>query len=164
LQEFHAEAGHVGTGLAVYNGNKLWHSIDGVTIEQPTQYARGASIAYYGWLLPLLDDPVLKLSVLPNRKVRGAMAEGVRVTGKGHLSASLYFDKCTHLLLMVETTRFSADDKPTKATVYLGEYKSVQGVQWPFWRLQVGPFREEIRVKTFKILKQIPPETFAKPS
>jgi hypothetical protein len=163
-ESFRSDTGESLAGLTVCNGGRTWQSIEGATTEVPRGINSVADYAYYTWLLPLLDDPEVRLSELPATRVEGKPAEGLRVAAPGRAAASLYFDKASHLLVMVENTLYSTDGKAIPCEHHFRDYQTVQGVRWAMTRMtQGGPIYSETYVEEVTFPKEIDSALFAKP-
>jgi len=92
--------------IEVYNGKKMWRSINGQTEEvkdeqtlKPVRDSLHAEAA--GSLVDFLDKPY-ELSVIGAVKVKDKDAIGIRVTKKDQPDISLFFDKKTYLPIKTE--------------------------------------------------------------
>ena len=118
--------------LAV-NGDRGWQSVAGtVTDMGPERLKELREEMYVLWLetlTPLRKDG-FDLAPLPEAKVNGRPAAGVKVASKGHADASLYFDAGTHLLVKVERTTREAGLTLGKEYLF-GDHKDFDGVKLP---------------------------------
>src|SRR6267142_4530872 len=94
------------TVIQVLNGGKGWISAAGTTQDMPAQMLDEMKeemyVAEAEMLTPLLKDKAYTLASLPEIKVNGQAALGVKVSAKGHRDLSLYFDKETGLVIKTE--------------------------------------------------------------
>jgi hypothetical protein len=102
--------------VAVVNGNKSWRRIAGFTSDVTGKELAEMEDGEYRsrrvrFLLPLLQEPGIELSLLPDAVVSDEPARGVRVKSKGHRDVDLYFDRGTGLLVKSES-RITPPDKP----------------------------------------------------
>src|SRR4051794_26575345 len=85
----------------VLDGDHGWVKSGGDTMEMTKEQLAEHQENHYGGyvttLLPL-KDKAFTLTALPDEKVDGRPAAGVKVSHKGHRDVSLYFDKQTGLL------------------------------------------------------------------
>src|SRR5262245_55306508 len=82
--------------VAVSNGDKSWRRIAGftndITGKDLEEMQDGGYRHRVRNLLPLLRDPSLELSLLPEATVSNRPTLGIRVKSKGHRDLDLYFD------------------------------------------------------------------------
>ena len=94
-----------GVQSIVLNGEKGWQSSGGPAMELGAERVREMrNEVYVLWLAtltPLKKDDI-QLSPVPDIKVLGEAAVGVKATSKGKPDVKLYFDKKTNLLVKVE--------------------------------------------------------------
>lgn len=150
----------------VTNNGRAWISRNGTVEELPKRnpVVDALDNAYYCSLLPLLDDPAIRLTALVERKVGGKTAFGFEVRCRDRTTVSLYFDKKTRLLTLVED-RVEHDGKEQTRTVELSEYKVLHGMPWAMkHENRAGNFVESsTRIEEVKLLEKIDPKVFAKP-
>jgi hypothetical protein len=113
--------------IQVHNHNQGW---DGegraADPDELTEMKQSDYVNYLTSLVPLLDDKALELSVLPDAKVRGHPAAGIRVKSKGQPEVRLFFDRDTGLLEKVEYRCFdSSKKKEVLCEDYLSDYRDV---------------------------------------
>jgi hypothetical protein len=92
--------------IEVYNGQKLWRSINGQTEEVKDeaslkQVREALQVEGAGSLVDFLEKPY-ELSVIGDVKVKDKNAIGIRVSKKGQPDVGLYFDKKTYLVIKTE--------------------------------------------------------------
>src|SRR5262249_28644826 len=97
--------------VSVYDRDRGWESTTGGTRALPERdVVFQRDLALYASLLPLLEDPGLTVVTVPDVRIGGQTAAGVRVSGKGRMTAVLYFDKETRLHAKLEAV-YLADGK-----------------------------------------------------
>ena len=151
----------------VLNGDKGWQAAGGKTMELSADHLREQRTELYVlWLTtltPLKKDDI-KLSTLPEIKVNGEPATGVKATSKNKPDVKLYFDKKTHLLVKVERTVREAGIAVNKADVY-SNYKDFDGVKLPTKQVLFLSGRKFTDVASidYKLKSKIADATFGKP-
>jgi len=154
--------------LLVVNGDKGWHSSGGAVDEigaarlkelREDNYARWLTT-----LLPLKKDTALRLTLLPEAKVNGEPAVGVKVSAKDRPDVSLYFDKKSHLLVKLERKAMEAGESILKEEIY-SAYKEFDGVRLPtkIERWAGGKKVGEITSAGYRLPRKLDESTFAKP-
>jgi hypothetical protein len=111
--------------VAVSNGNKSWRRIAGFTSDVTGKELAEMEDGEYRsrrvrFLLPLLQEPAIELSRVPDAVVSEKPARGIRVKSKGHRDIDLYFDKGTGLLVKSE----SSITPPGKPAIVLEQISS----------------------------------------
>jgi hypothetical protein len=94
-------------GSAKINGEDK--KLEGAHLAEALEEIYGQRV---GQLFPLLEDKDFTLSALPEAKVEGKPASGVKVSAKGHKDLELYFDKESGLL--VKSVRQTVDPRSMK--------------------------------------------------
>ena len=122
---------------------------------------------YAHWLttlLPLKKETSLKLTPLPETKVNGKPAVGVKVSAEGRPDVSLYFDKKSHLLVKSERKTMEAGESILKEDIY-STYKEFDGVRLPtkIERWSGGKKISEITTAGYHFPRKLDESTFAKP-
>ena len=114
-------------------------------------------------LTPLQKDG-FDLAPLPEIKVNGQPAVGVKVSSKGHADAKLYFDTHTHLLVKVERTAEDAGLKLDKeyllATTRSSTASSCRRTSSRFWTARKA---SELTSASYKFPSKPDDSLFAKP-
>jgi hypothetical protein len=153
--------------VAILNGDKGWESAGGAFREMTKQrVAEVQEEAYVYWLAtltPLLKDG-FDLAPLPESKVEGKPAVGIKVSARGRPDASLYFDKDTGLL--VKITRVGQDAGIKTETVYLfTDFKNFDGVKLPAREATTKNGRKTIEVtySSYKFLSRPDQKAFSRP-
>jgi hypothetical protein len=154
--------------LMVVNGDKGWQSAGGAVLDVGTERLRELrEEGYAQWLttlLPLKKDPALQLAPLPEVKVNGEPARGVKVSSKGRPEVKLYFDKKSHLLVRTERQAAEAGETVAREETYSG-YKEFDGVKLPTKiALVVGGKKfSDTTEAAYRFPEKLPEGTFAKP-
>jgi hypothetical protein len=151
----------------VINGARGWQlsqgasePISGPFLDELTEQSNALVL---GQLLPLRDKTVT-LATLPEAKVGGEPAVGVRASRKGRPDVDLYFDKKTGLLSRLSYKGKEAGRVVLKEFEY-SKYKPVDGVMVPTKladRMDGKPIAEW-SVEKYAFPEKFPDETFAKP-
>lgn len=120
----------------VLDGDKGWvrfmDETKEMTKEQLANQKESTAAGYAAALWPL-DDKAYTLTTLPESKVDGKPALGVKVTRKGMPDVSLYIDKATSLVVKY-SFRTKSDEQKGKEVlqdVYLSDYGDVDGLKMP---------------------------------
>jgi hypothetical protein len=154
--------------LQVVNDDKGWQSTGGAVAELSAERLKELhEDGYARWLttlLPLTKDPSLRLVPLPEMKVNGEPARGVKVSSKGHADVSLYFDKQSRLLVKMERQALEGGAPVAREETYTG-YKEFDGVKLPTKIVQTadGKTLNEITEAAYKFPPKVEETTFAKP-
>jgi hypothetical protein len=157
------------TSLQVFNKDKAWASINGMTMELDKEAVAAFKEKLYlgdvGRLVKLTDKQ-FKLKPLGEIKVDGKEAIGVHVECKGHADVNLYFDKKTNLLVKTETReKDPASGEEYATSTILGDYKVIDGVQVAHKaeiKRDDKPF-VEAEISDYKIEKELSDTLFEKP-
>ena len=107
----------------VLNGEKGWQSDGGPAVQMLSQRVKELrEEAYLWWLTTLvpLTKSGFTLSTLPEIKIEGEPAAGVKVVSRGHHDTRMYFSKRTGLLVKVECQSTEAGVKVDKEYFYSG--------------------------------------------
>jgi hypothetical protein len=161
--------GKVG-GIQVLAGEQAWMSADGKTRDLEGSLFKALKEELYSanveLLVPLLKETGYTLSKLPDAKVDGRPAVGVKVTAKDHKDIELYFDKQS--VLPVKTVRPSLDAETMKEVTFevlYSAFKDFDGIKGPSRMvvLQDGKRLMELEVIDFKKLDKVDPEEFVRP-
>jgi hypothetical protein len=117
----------------VLNGEQGWQTSGGAVTELSKEgLAEFQEEAYVYWLItltPLLKDD-FTLTSLPEVKVHGKPAVGVKVSAKGRPDVTLNFDKESGLLMRVARKTREAG-LPVEKEYLLSDYKDFDGVKMP---------------------------------
>jgi hypothetical protein len=154
--------------LVVVNGDKGWESTGGavapLTAERLKELREDGYALWLTTLLPLKKDSSLQLAPLPEEKVNGEPALGVKVSSKGHADIKLYFDKKSGLLVKRERPVTEAGESVTEEETYLA-HKDFDGVKMPTKVVGTvaGKKRGEITEASYRFPAKIDEATFAKP-
>jgi hypothetical protein len=122
--------------------------------------------AYVWWLATLvpLKKEGLGLALVPEAKVDGKPALGVKVSGRGEPDAKLYFDRDSGLLVKVERRATEAGVPVTKEYFY-SDFKDFDGARLPAREVMTvnGKKWYEVKVLTYKFLNKVEDSAFARP-
>ena len=125
------------TVIQVFNGEKAWawvstvgttQELDGASLEEMKNAAYAARVES---LLPLLKDNSFSFAALPETKVNGKLAVGIRVKSASHPDINLYFDKENNLLVKTERTSLDAEMKKVLMESVYSNFKEFDGVKQP---------------------------------
>jgi hypothetical protein len=154
--------------LVVVNGDKGWQSTGGAVSDIGAERLKELRAdGYAQWLttlLPLQRDASLGLAPLPEVKVNGEPAQGVKVASKGRADVKLYFDKKTHLLVQMEHQAADGGESAAWAETYSG-HKDFDGVKLPtkIVRMVGGKKAIDITEAKYTFPAKIEDATFGKP-
>jgi outer membrane lipoprotein-sorting protein len=155
---------------SVFDGDKGWVNFMGETKEMTREQLanqRESSAAQYATTLLPLEDKSYTLTTLPEIKVDGKPALGVKAAKKGMPDVSLYFDKATGLLIKYSFRTKSEEEKGKEVTqdVYLSDFHDVQGVQISKKVVIKRDDKQFIESDVFdvKLLEKLDDKVFAKP-
>jgi len=154
--------------LVVVNGDKGWQSAGGAVIDVGAARLKELrEDAYAQWLttlLPLKTDASLRLAPLPEAKVNGEPALGVKVSSKGHADVNLYFEKKSRLLVKSERQASEGGDTVVKEETFSG-YKEFDGVKLPTRVVQTvgGKKFSDTTEAAYKFPSKLEEATFGKP-
>lgn len=153
--------------LLVVNKDKGWRAAGGAAQDLTARELENLrEEAYVHWvmtLLPVLQDK-FEVSALPETKVNGEPAVGVKVASKGKPVVSLYFDKKTFLLAKAEYKGKEADLTVNKE-ILLSNYKDYDGLKLPS-KIVVqsnGKRAAEWNVTDYKFPDKVDEAQFGKP-
>lgn len=118
--------------INVIDGTKGWTQIGGgpvLDLSAP-RLKEFREEMYVWWIATLapLKKGGFELTLLPEIKVGGKPAVGIKVASKGHGEVKLYFDKGAHLLVKVER-RASASGLMVNKEYFYSNYKEFDGVK-----------------------------------
>lgn len=155
--------------VQIYDGKQGWlvdggipRAIDEKTLDGWKAMTHAALVAS---LTPLLAaDKGYKLTVLPETKVAGQPAVGVKVASAQQREVVLYFDKATGMLVKRDSRPHSGGPESLQEEIY-SEFKDVQGLKRPT-RVVVyinGVMHAEGTIQMTQLLDRIDDKEFAKP-
>jgi hypothetical protein len=153
--------------IVVLASDKGWQVNGGAAVEMNRlELDELREEIYVVWLLtlvPLLDKG-LDLQLLPEIKVEGRPAVGVKVGGKGHGEVTLYFDKESDLLVKVDRKRRETGKIVDKEYI-LSDFKEFEGVRVATKQVELlnGKKSTEVILVESHFLRKIDDSTFAKP-
>ncbi len=149
------------------NGDKGWQSIGGMVSDLGPERLKELREEIYilglETLLPLKKDGV-ELTPLPEIKVNGQSAVGVKAASKGHADAKLYFDAHSHLLVKIERNSDEAGVSLVKEYLF-GGHKEFDGVVLPTRVVETldGKKASELTSASYKFPSKPDESAFAKP-
>ncbi len=153
--------------LLVVNKDKGWRAAGGaaqdLTARELDNLREEAYVHWVMTLLPVMQDK-FEVSPLPEAKVNGEPAVGLKVASKGKPDVSLYFDKKTFLLTKAEYKGKEADLVANKE-ILLSGYKDYEGLKLPS-KIVVqsnGKRAAEWNVTDYKFPEKVDEAGFAKP-
>jgi hypothetical protein len=153
--------------VIVLNGDKGWEMRGGPSVEMGRQRLNELrEEAYVLWLttlVPLRKAP-FDVTPLPEAKVNGQPALGVKVRARGHPDSNLYFSKRTGLLVKVERRATDAGVPVDKEYLYSG-HKDFGGARLPTREVVLvnGKRDTDVTVRDYKFLKKVEEGTFGRP-
>jgi hypothetical protein len=125
--------GQVRSLIQVVAGGRAWRRINGHTTSvtglalaelQENPYSHVVRQLY-----PLIENRSFKLMRMPDRKVNGRLAMGIRVKHTGRKVQTLYFDKLNLRLVQVSTEILVKDRENKKAEYVYSDYKDFGGAK-----------------------------------
>jgi hypothetical protein len=154
--------------VRVLNGDKGWQqSAGGQTLELTRERLGEVQEEAYVWwlvtLVPLLKDG-FDLDVLPEIKVDGRPAAGVKVSARGRPDAALYFDKDSGRLVKIRRRARETGVEVEKEYVY-SDYKDVDGVKVPGKEVVTINNRKfsEVQYAEYRFLRRPDESAFTRP-
>jgi hypothetical protein len=156
--------------IEVYDNGKGWNSEDGMTKEADKEQLEDMKFSLYvarlTTLSPLLKDKSLELSLLPEEKVNGKAALGIKVASKDQKDVKIYFDKESYLIVKVSR---QALDPVNKGKVtqddFYSDYKDFDGLKQAMQLVIQMDGKEFINAQFSELTfpKSLPDGTFNKP-
>jgi hypothetical protein len=160
------------TYVRVINGDKVWVQAGGPTTQATDKdviaEAQEANyVADVVTLLPLLADKEFTLTALPETKVNGRPALGMRVAHKGHRDVTLYFDKETAFLLKCQCVvkDMLSDGKEVTQETFYDDYKEVNGLKHA-WKIVVRRNNKKFldsQITGLEVKEKLDDSLFARP-
>jgi hypothetical protein len=154
--------------VRVINGDKGWvQAAGGMTVEMNRdRLAEQMEEAYVLWLVtlaPLVKDS-FNLDVLPEVKVAGRPAAGVKVTARGRPEVAMYFDKESGVLVKITRRAREAGLEVEKEYLY-SDYKDIDGVKLPTREVTTVNNRKfsEVQYTEYKLLRRSDESAFDRP-
>lgn len=165
--EIDGKAIHV---IAVTNGDRAWQSINGQTREITGDELREMQDGGYRsrkvrFLLPILKEPGITLSRLPDQAVAGRPAAGVRVQKAGHRDVDIFFDKESALLVKIESRVRNPEGKELVLEQVFSNYRDFDGLKFAttFTKYENGKLLSVEEITELTFVERIDPAEFAKP-
>jgi hypothetical protein len=153
--------------VRVLDGEHGWQQGIGPPTEMPAQRAAELQTeAYVLWvatLAPLLKDG-FTFTALPESKVNGRPALGVRVAARGKPDLSLLFDKDSALLVEIACKGMDAGVAVSKEYLYAG-FRDIDGARLPGRETLFldGTKVHEITYSDYKLLRKVDEKAFERP-
>jgi hypothetical protein len=151
----------------VLNNDKGWKLTGGAAADLPKDSVEDLRGEAYVWwlatLVPLKKAP-FELSPVPEIKVSGKAAVGVKAVNKGRPDAKLYFDKLTGLLVKIEVRAKEAGLEVFKEYFY-SDHKEIDGVKVALREVKLvnGRASQDVILTAFKVLPKPDESAFGKP-
>jgi hypothetical protein len=155
--------------VVVTNENKTWRRIAGFTNEvtgkELDEMNDGKYRHHVQNLLPLLREPGIELTLLPETSVSGQPAAGIRVRSKGHRDIDLYFDKGTGLLVKTESRILQTGKPEIVLEKIVSNYRDFDGLKLPttFTKFENQKQTSVEEFVDIKFVDQIDDREFEKP-
>jgi hypothetical protein len=154
--------------VLVVDGDKGWQSTGGAAVplsaERVVELREELYALWLATLVPLAAEKGLALAPLPETKVNGRPAAGVKVSRKGASDVRLYFDRDTGLLVKME--RSAREGGLTLDKEYLfSEHQPFDGVRLPTKQVELlgGKKFAEITSAVYRRLGRVGDDEFGKP-
>jgi hypothetical protein len=153
--------------ITIINGDQGWQSAGGAFTDLTRQRIRELQEEAYVWwlatLTPLLKDG-FELTPLPETKVAGKPALGVKVSARGRPDTSLYFDKDTGLLVKIARVALDAGQKVDTEYLFTA-FKDFDGVKLPAKEIMNKNGRKitEVTYSSYKFLSRPDEAAFSRP-
>ncbi len=156
--------------VRVMEKDKGWQQLmDNLEDSSKEQLKEDREEIHAHWLasLVVLNDKECKLSAAGEMKIDDKPALGVRVESKGYGDATLYFDKETNRLVMLERrARDVMKGEDFTSQTYLKDYKKVNGALMSYKQTikRDGKVFVESEVTGLEIKDKLDDEVFKKPA
>jgi hypothetical protein len=156
--------------IVVNDGKHVWRKIG-----EQTQEVTGAELEEMQdgtwrsrkvrFLLPLLTEKGVDLSVLGEAVVTDRPAVGVRVKLKGHRDVDVYFDKENDRLVKMESRIKAPDNREIVLEQVFSDYKDFDGLKLAttFTKYENGRQTSVEQFTDLEFVDRIDPKEFAKP-
>ena len=154
--------------VTVVTSDKGWQMTGGqvaeLSAERLGELREEAYVLWLETLVPLKTDSAFELAPLPEAKVNGQPAAGVKVAHKGHTEASLYLDKQSGLLVKIARRAREAGLTVDKEYLF-SDHKDFDGVKMPTKQQELlnGKRFTELTGISYKFPSSLDDSTFAKP-
>lgn len=156
--------------VVVHDGEHVWRSINGKTQEitgpeleeMKDGTWRSRKVRF---LLPLLTDDGIELTMLGETKVADRLAIGVRVKSKGHRDVDVHFDKESGLLAKMESRIKSPDAREIVLEQVFSDYKEFDGLKLAtkFTKFENGRQTSVEQFTDLEFVDQLDAKELAKP-
>jgi hypothetical protein len=153
--------------ILTINGDKGWVSqfgtVSELSKERLDEMREEAYVQWLTTLVPLRKD-TFELAPVPEIKVDGKAAAGVKASSKGHNDVKLYFDKASGLLVKIERRARQAGLPVEKEYLY-SEHKPFDGVKLPTKQVELlnGKKFSQLSSAAYKFLDKVDAAAFDKP-
>jgi len=153
--------------ISVLNGDKGWLRTTGPAVEvvkeRLAELREEAYGSYLTTLVPLRKAP-FTLGTVPEIKVGGEPAVGIKVTSKGHSDSKLYFSKRSGLLVKIARRSTEAGVMVDKEYLF-GGYKEFDGVKLATKERTTvnGKKSTEVMIHRYTFLKKVEDRVFERP-
>jgi hypothetical protein len=151
----------------VVNGDKGWTSAGGATLDiGSVELQELREELYYLWLTTLLPlkDPAFTLAPLPETKINGQAAVGLKISRKEHEDVKLYFGRDSGLLVKA-ARRAQVTGIPVDKEYLYSEPRDFDGVKLPARQLEkiAGTKSFELTITRVEFPARAEDSAFAKP-
>jgi hypothetical protein len=151
----------------VLNADRGWQSDGGPAVALFSQRVKELrEEAYRWWLTTLvpLTKPGFTLSTVPDIKVDGEPAVGIKVVSRGHHDTRMYFLKSNGLLVKIECQATEGGNKVEKEYLY-GNHREFDGARLHTRELVKvdGKKFTTFTISEYSFPDKIDPSTFSKP-
>jgi hypothetical protein len=156
--------------IAVSDGERAWAKIDGKTREVTGKELD--EMRDGGWrsrrvrfLLPLLTEEGIELTVLGGSKVADRPATRVRVKSQGHRDIDIFFDNESGLLVKTESRVKSPDNRDMVLEQVFSDYKDFDGLKLAttFTKYENGRQTSVEQITDLTFVDRLDPKEYARP-
>jgi len=156
--------------VVVNDGEHVWQKIGDKTRviagdELKEMQDGGWRSRHVRFLLPLLTEKGVELTMLGEAKVADRPAVGVRVKSKGHRDVDIFFDKESGLLVKTKSRVKSPDNVETVLEQVFSDYKDFDGVKLAttFTKYENGKQTSVEQITELRFVDRLDPKELAKP-
>jgi hypothetical protein len=155
--------------VSIMNGDKGWAKINDQVMEfdedRLANEKRNLSIQMLPTLLYPLKGETFKLASVPEQKVKGSPALGIKVTATNGKDFTIFFDKESGLPVKSVADVVGWNGEEVNQETYYSEFKDYSGIKKAS---KVATMRNgepfiEGELLEFKVLDKVPPDAFAEP-
>jgi hypothetical protein len=150
--------------IVVVDEMDVKRTINGATVamsKEEVRNARGDQHLFHVLsLLPLLEEPGMKLTPTKEKSIDGRLVPGVKVECDGKRTVELYFDPDTHLVTAALFQVVEVGGQRREALQRYLKYKEIDGCRYPTKGVRYldGSRTSEFDIVEIRILERIPPE------